>query len=54
MQARSWNSFSPAATGVSDGRAAGQPRLVVRRLHRDDLPIMPECFVPQYSAQKRW
>ena len=18
------------------------------------LPTMPECFVPQYSAQKRW
>ena len=54
MQTRSWNSLAPAATGESSGfpppihasKSAGSIATIE--------PIIPECFVPQYSAQNRW
>ena len=54
MQARSWKSFSPAAASEvpvappesQAWKAAGSITVM--------FPIMPECLVPQYSAQKRW
>ena len=43
-----------AASDAPVAAAPLEPGLVLGRLHDDDLPIMPECSVPQYSAQKRW
>src|SRR5438046_2182346 len=52
--ARSWNSFSPAAAGESD--ALPPPSQAWNAFGSIAItdPTMPECFVPQYSAQNRW
>ena len=54
MQLSSVKSFSPASTGDSGAGPPASQTWYSSGSITTILPIIFECSVPQYSAQKRW